>query len=178
MELFDLVNEKDEAIGITDSAKSHRNGLLHRVIAVFVFSSSGKLYVQIRDDNHLLDHSVGGHVGRGESYDQAVKREAFEELRIKYKLIKISCFFSDETFTGENTKHIFSLYECIVPQTWKFKPTFEVKKIISISLEQVVKKMNKEPEKFTGGFINTMREYIIKKKLPYKIEIPSRSRCQ
>lgn len=169
MELFDLVDEKDEVIGTTNSEESHREGLLHRVVAVFVFSHNGKLYVQKRKDNGRLDHSIGGHVKRSESYNQAVKREAYEELRIKYKPKKISCFYSDETFTGENTKHIFSLYECFVPKNWKFQETAEVKQIIPMSLKNIVDKMNKESNIFTGGFINTMREFIRVKRSKLKL---------
>ncbi len=81
-ELFDLVNIRDEVIGTTSKEVAHTTGQLHRVAAVFVFNHSGDLFVQEHPSDGKWDHSVGGHVSRGESYADAAAREAEEELGV------------------------------------------------------------------------------------------------
>jgi isopentenyldiphosphate isomerase len=172
MEVVDLVNENDQVVGITHKEEADRNGDIHRIIAIFVFTEDGRLYLQ----EHLksggkFDHSVGGHVGQGESYDKAAKREAEEELGLTDPLTIITVFYSDETFSGTNTKHMIGLYECIQSDKWEFRPNEEVQKIIPMEIEGIVALMNKDPKKFTGGFINTMKEFIKQKNLLFKMEI-------
>lgn len=172
MELFDLVNEKDEIIGITNKEESHGNGAIHRVAAVYVFDKDGKLYVQEHIKSGRLDHSVGGHVGKGETYDEAAKRESFEELGLTDSLISISRFYSDERISGVNIRHYFGLYECRPNPNWKFQANEEVKNIFPMEINEVVQSMNESPERFTGGFINSMEEYVKQKKLPLRLVKP------
>lgn len=171
MEKFDLVDINDNVIGETDKITSHANGELHRVVAIFVFNQNGELYLQEHiKSGGLFDHSVGGHVTKGEDYDTAAKREGFEELGLTCPLNKVSVFYSDDTCSGKNIKHMFGIYECIPPKDWMFTPNDEVKNIVPIKLEKIVEMMNSEPTNFTPGFLNTMREYISKKNLPYKLK--------
>lgn len=164
MEKFDLVDINDNIIGVTDKETSHQNGDLHRVIAIFVFNEKGELYLQEHiKSGGLWDHSVGGHVSQGEGYDTAAKREGFEELNLNCPLKKISIFYSDETSRDKNIKHMFGLYEC-TPTNWKFIPNEEVKNIVPMKINEIVKLMNSDPEKFTLGFLNTMKEYIKQKR--------------
>ncbi len=170
MEKFDLVDIHDNVIGETDKLTSHTNGDLHRVIAIFVFTPDGKLYLQEHlKSGGLYDHSVGGHVIKGETYDQAAKREGFEELNLNCDFKKISTFYSDETFGKIPSLHMFGLYEC-TPKNWQFISNEEVKKIIPMKLKDIIDLMNSQPSKFTPGFLNTMSEYILQKKLSFKIK--------
>ncbi len=168
MEEFDLVNEQDQVIGTTNKEKSHSNAGIHRVVGVYVISPDGKLYMQDHIKSGMWDHSIGGHVSKGEDYDTAVQREGFEELGLKGPYTKVSHFYSDETIRGKRIKHFFTLYEC-APEEWVFVPNEEVKRIEPHSITEIVEWMNKEPEKFTPGFINTMAEYIKVKQLPLKL---------
>jgi len=171
MEKFDLVDINDNVIGETDKLTSHANGDLHRVVAIFVFNQNGELYLQEHiKSGGLFDHSVGGHVSKGEDYDTAAKREGFEELSLTCPLNKVSVFYSDETFGRVKSRHMFGIYECIPPKDWQFIPNEEVKKIIPMKLKDVIDLMNSQPSKFTPGFLNTMQEYISQKQLPYKMK--------
>jgi isopentenyldiphosphate isomerase len=157
MELFDLVNENDEVIGTTDKPTAHAKAQLHRLVAVYVFNEQGELYVQVhKASGGLYDNSVGGHVIKGEDYDTAVKREAKEELGIDQPLTHVARLYSDE---GGYFKHLFSLYECTSDPSWRFIPNAEVEEIIPMKIETIRKMMHETPEKFTTGFVNTMREY-------------------
>ena len=60
-------------------------GIIHRSVHVLVFSPEGKLLLQKRSARKDVqpgkwDTSVGGHVGFGQSYEEAARREAEEEL--------------------------------------------------------------------------------------------------
>ena len=172
MEYFDLVNEKDEVIGVTTKDKSHKDDQLHRVAAIFVFDKNGDLYMQ----EHLLhdrkyDHAVGGHVRQGESYDEAAIREGFEELGLRDRLHKICIFHPTQVFSGFKNNHFYGLYEVTPSKDWEFIPNDEVDIIIHMPLHEIVAMMNATPEKFVKGFIYTMKEYIKQKKLPYAITV-------
>lgn len=164
MELFDLIDESDAVIGTTDKRTSHSQKQLHRVIAVYVFNDVGELYVQVhKASGGRFDNSVGGHVSRGETYAAAAQREALEELGITQPLAYLSTFRSEEgTYL-----HMFGLFECVAANDWHFIPNDEVEEIVPMKLADVCALMKSNPEKFTGGFINTMREYCALKGLPF-----------
>jgi len=157
MELFDLVDKQDVVIGVTNKEKAHTTGELHRVAAVYVFDKQGRLYVQVhKKSGGLYDHSVGGHISQGETYEQGAQREAEEELGITQPLEQISVFYSDE---NETMQHMFGLFECVADDSWQFQPNDEVEQVILMTLEEIQQLMATNREKFTGGFVNTMREY-------------------
>jgi len=171
MELYDLVDKNDKVIGTTDKATSHSNRDIHRIVAIFLFDKRGNLYVQEHlVSGNILDHSIGGHVDKDESYDHAAIREAKEELGLTAPLKKISIFYSDETWGGNNIKHFIGLYECQAPKDWVFEENDEVKHIYPMTIENIVEKMNTNPKDFTGGFKNTMYEYIKRKNLSLKLK--------
>jgi isopentenyl-diphosphate Delta-isomerase len=157
MELFDLVDKQDNVIGVTDKKKAHATGELHRVAAVYVFDKQGRLYVQIhKGSGGLYDHSVGGHISQGETYEQGAAREAEEELGITQPLEKLSIFYSDE---NETMQHMFGLFIYVASDDWQFVPNDEVEEIVPMTLEEIQQLMVAHREKFTGGFVNTMKEY-------------------
>lgn len=167
-ELYDLVDKNDKVIGDTNKNESHSRGFIHRIVCIFVFTLDGKLYIQDHKKSLMWDNSVGGHVKKGESYEEAVEREGTEELGLKGPYSKVSQFFSDETYRGKAINHFISLYEC-EPKDWIFHPNEEVQTIEALSIPELITWMNNEPKKFTPGLMNNMAEYIKVKSLPYKL---------
>ena len=169
MEIYDLVDEKDNVIGKTNKEESHKKGLPHRVVAVYVFTDDGKLLVQHRKKDGLLDHSVGGHVHAGETYDVAALRELKEELGlIRNNLERVGSLYSDERGYGMGLKivHCFSIYEAKLKNADKIiESKDEVERIIPMTLSELAKLMTSNPEKFTLGFINTFNFYIRERKI-------------
>ena len=170
IELFDLVDEHDTVVGTTNKETAHRDGQIHRAVAVFVFTKDGRLYLQEHISDGLLDNSIGGHVKKDESYDEAVKREAKEELNIICPLAKVDVFYSDERRQGNTKRHWVTLYECAQPDDWHFQETEEVKKIIPMTFPEIISLVEENPYKFTGAFINILRKYIKNKNLPYTLK--------
>lgn len=160
IELFDIVNERDEIVGTTHKQESHAKGYIHRVVVVYVFDDEGRLYVQHHKKSRMLDHSVGGHVAQGETYDAAAVREAQEELGIFDPLSYVVTLYSDETYCGTPIRHMFALYTCTPSSTWRFVANEEVEVIQPMTLENIVSQMNENPRLFTPGFLNSMEFYL------------------
>lgn len=83
-----MVNEAGETIGKASRAECHSGSkLLHPVVHLHIFNRAGELYLQKRSLNKDIqpgkwDTSVGGHVDYGENVEDALLREAREELGI------------------------------------------------------------------------------------------------
>lgn len=87
-ELFVVVDEQDNVVGHKTRHECHHDkSLLHRAVELFIFDSKGRVLLQKRSRTKDIragywSTSVGGHVGKDESYETAIKREIQEELGI------------------------------------------------------------------------------------------------
>ncbi len=172
MEIVDRVDFDDKIIGVTSKEEAHEKGYFHRVAAVFVFRSDGKLLVQLRTKakNGLLDHTVGGHVRKGELYDDAVKREMKEEIGIEPDLRPVGTFYEGVYRQDPPVRHYFHLYETNVDRQQekliKADPR-EVERPIPMDVEEVISLAQGAPERFTVGFMTALNFYIKYKQLPF-----------
>ena len=89
-ELFPIVDEAGNEISAAPRTLCHdgKSMLLHPVVHFHLFSDRGELYLQKRAMTKDLlpgnwDTSVGGHICPGESAEEALRREALEELGLK-----------------------------------------------------------------------------------------------
>jgi len=88
-ELLQLVDEEGRPSGSAPRAACHGNpALIQAVVHLYLFDPRGRLYLQKRSETKdtcpgLWDSSVGGHLGAGETPDQALERETREELGIR-----------------------------------------------------------------------------------------------
>ena len=85
-ELFPVVDEQGAVVGRATRGECHSGSmLLHPVVHLHVFDRLGRLYLQKRPEWKDIqpgkwDTAVGGHVDYGESVEEALYREAREEL--------------------------------------------------------------------------------------------------
>ncbi|MDR1644467.1 MAG: NUDIX domain-containing protein [Tannerellaceae bacterium] len=85
-EWFPLVDEAGHVTGKATRRECHGGSrMLHPVVHLHVFNEVGELYLQRRPAHKDVqpgkwDTSVGGHVGWGEVVEDALRREAWEEL--------------------------------------------------------------------------------------------------
>ena len=90
IEWFPVVDEDGNMIGKAPRHVCHDgiSMLLHPVVHLHLFNSKGELFLQKRSALKDIqpgkwDTSVGGHIAPEESVDDALKREALEELGLK-----------------------------------------------------------------------------------------------
>ncbi len=88
-EIFPVVDESGKVTGSATRGECHGGSrLLHPVVHLHVFDTSGRLYLQRRPDWKDIqpgkwDTAVGGHVDYGEDVESALRREAREELGLE-----------------------------------------------------------------------------------------------
>jgi len=83
-ELLNVYNLGGEVVGSAPRGDAKARGLAVGAVQMLVVKDDGRILLQRRQDDKenggLWDKSVGGHVQAGESFDQALIREANEEL--------------------------------------------------------------------------------------------------
>jgi isopentenyldiphosphate isomerase len=86
-EWLDIVDEQDHIVGQAPRGEAPAKRLRHRCAFIRVLDEHGRLFVHRRAPTKLVfpsyyDMFVGGVVAAGESYDEAARREAAEELGV------------------------------------------------------------------------------------------------
>lgn len=87
-EFLDLVDENDNVVGKKKRSEVYAEHLSNfRVVNAFVVNTKGEIWIPRRvADKRIfplcLDMSMGGHVESGESYEDTLKRETQEELKL------------------------------------------------------------------------------------------------
>lgn len=87
-EIFPLVDEEGRVVGSATRGECHSGSKqLHPVVHLQVMNPTGDIYLQKRPEWKDIqpgkwDTAVGGHIDLGESAEEALQREAHEELGI------------------------------------------------------------------------------------------------
>jgi isopentenyldiphosphate isomerase len=146
------VNEKDEVIGYFDLFEAIDQGLMRRIVAVFVFDESGRVLIQRRSayvlDPNLLEYSVAGHVKEGDTYLESAAAELSEELGISSTdliLLKPS-FMTPGFYNG--------IYKTVVYKDIVITPNpDEVDKVFWVLPAELESMIQLHPQQFTGPFL-------------------------
>ncbi len=118
-ELFPIVDESGKVIGKATRGECHSGSkLLHPVVHLHVFNKAGELYLQKRPEWKDIqpgkwDTSVGGHIDYGEEVEEALRREAREELG----LTDIDPeFITSYAFESDRERELVNAYRVVVSQ--------------------------------------------------------------
>lgn len=155
-EIIDVVSTDDSVMGQTDVHTAHAESILHRVVGVLLFTQDSRMVVQTGNKFGKYDMAAGGHVGVGEDPRDAAPRELKEELGVVTKLKRVVAFIPKET----RHSHFWYVFEGVAPMDWVFVQTEEVSAVTTVTIEEIIKGMNQNPEAWTFGFQNVMCEYL------------------
>jgi len=117
-EWFDIVDEEGKVRGKAPRSVCHaKPGMLHPVIHMHVLDSRDRIYLQKRSLTKKIqpgkwDTAVGGHLSSKEKIEDALKREAEEELGItEFKANFITKYVWETEIESELVFMFFSRYE-------------------------------------------------------------------
>jgi len=161
-EILEIVDSNDKVIGTATRAEIHRRGLMHRAVHIFVFNSTGDIYVQRRSaskDRHplKLDSSAAGHVDPGETYEQTAVRELQEELGITAEIKQVLWVAACEQTDNEHVM-LFKVETDVEPTP---NPE-EVQWGGYMSPEKLSVLMKENPDDFVPAFILLWNEFLRK----------------
>lgn len=104
-EIIDILNDAGEVIGTVSREEAERDNHITQNVLVFVFNSSGRVWVQLRPitKTHYpgkWDISACGGILSGETPAQAAERETLEETGLRMRLYSVDSFLN--AFPGDN----------------------------------------------------------------------------
>ena len=114
-ELFPVVDASGRVIGSARRRECHGGSmLLHPVVHLHLFDADGRLYLQKRPawkdiQPGRWDTAVGGHVAYGETIDEALRREAREELGLESFEAE---FVRSYVFRSEREQELVYVHRC------------------------------------------------------------------
>jgi isopentenyl-diphosphate delta-isomerase type 1 len=156
-ELLAVVNDRDEEIGARPRGEIHALNLLHRAVHVLVFDGARRLLIQKRSEKKdtwpLHWECVGGHLGPGESYEAAARREVEEELGIRVEAVERLCKIAACDATGLEFIEVYSAVTDSVPNP---HPD-EVVGLDSLTLGELRAEIDGCDRPFSPTFLNTLR---------------------
>ena len=158
-EIYDVVDEDDNIIGKASREQIHKNKLIHRSVMFFIFDKKGRILVTQRTKTkefykEYWSIGLGGHVLSGESYDEAVVREAKEEANVDEKPIPMGSFKLRLPEENENVR-VYGFYTDEV----ELNP-FEIKQGMFLTRKEMKEKLRKEkflPE--TKDLLKILKEF-------------------
>ncbi|WP_319502908.1 NUDIX domain-containing protein [uncultured Draconibacterium sp.] len=112
-----LVDEHGKVTGQAPRSQVHNGSkLLHPVVHLHVLNNKGAILIQKRPADKLIqpgkwDTAVGGHISAGETLEQALKKEVFEEIGLKEFSAKLQKVYKWESEVEAELIYLFTTYD-------------------------------------------------------------------
>lgn len=112
-EIFPVVDENGTTVGKATRGECHSGSkLLHPVVHLHLFDSSGRIYLQQRPlwkdiQPGKWDTAVGGHIDYGETVEAALRRETQEELGLAGLSVEFLLKYVFESERERELVHVF-----------------------------------------------------------------------
>lgn len=156
LEMVDVADEASNVLETVTKQEAHQRGLLHKTVISEVIDSKGRwLFVKQskdRQDAGQYVSPVGGHVVAGETEEQALKREAKEEVGFQdgfqFELVGRAVFNRHVLSRQENHYFIqFKIYSDAEPVL-----NHESESCIYLTEEELRDEIKNHPERFGDAF--------------------------
>ncbi len=152
-ELFDVVDEYDNAIDTLPRSEVHRLGLRHRAVHIFLFRTDGRMLIHLRTADKeefpsVWTSSASGHVSAGEGYAESAQRELQEELGISAQLRRIKKFAACPDTSNEFTE----LFTAESDAALKIDPA-EIADTRWLTIFELQQKLEATPDDFSPAFL-------------------------
>jgi isopentenyl-diphosphate delta-isomerase len=153
-DLLILVDEDDNEIGLMEKLAVHQTGSLHRAFSVFIFNSKGELLLQQRADDKyhsggLWTNTCCSHPVNGEEIKSTIKKRLKEEMGLDCETNFQFSFIYKTGFGNGLTEHELDHVYFGKSDAEPMLNTFEAKDWKYISLENLEKAIQKNPENYT-----------------------------
>ncbi len=155
-ELVDIVNENGEILYVAKKSEAHEKGLLHKCVIAEVIDSKGRWFMarpsKNRQDAGQYVNPIGGHVTSGESDEDALKREANEEMGLtpnfRFECVGKNIF--NRHVIGRQENHVFVMYKIFSDQELILSHESESGKYFTE--EELKKELKENPKLFGDAF--------------------------
>lgn len=170
-EIVPIVDKNGKILGKAPRSLVHSSKeYLHPVIHLHILNGNGQVYLQKRSITKTIqpgkwDTSVGGHISWGETIEQSLKREAFEEAGLSdFKAIPLAKYVWESDIEKELV-YSFVCFKIIEPKL----EDGEIDEARYWSFSEIRKKLNKDV--FTPNFekeFEMLDMFLKKNKLKFK----------
>jgi isopentenyl-diphosphate delta-isomerase len=160
-EMIDIVDEQDVVLYQEKKMVAHQKGLLHRTVIGGVRDSQGHWVVvqqaSGRQDAGQFVNPVGGHVQAGESNEEALKREALEEIGFNdFEYKYVGKFIFNREVIGRNEHHYFIVYEIYTDK--ELRLSHEAVAYRAFSPQEYVQQLKENPVIFGAAHMAVLRQ--------------------
>lgn len=163
-EYVDVIDEKGHVTGSCPKEEAHQKGHLHYTVISEIKTAKGEWILvkqaSDRQDAGQFVSPVGGHVRAGESLEDALRREAQEEVGLtNFKFSYIGQGIFNRTVLGRIENHLFVLYEIYSDETPKLNN--ESVGFERFSTKDLKEELKNNSEKFGDAF-----HFVVKRFFP------------
>lgn len=161
-----VVNEQDEPVGATNLFDAYGRGLIHRLARVFVEDGQGNVLLQKRSAHVLApdrwSDSAAGHVDAEESYENAARREMYEEIGVRAdNLEQIAHYLSHDPYSDIVLHRFNAVFRVVLPHDTVFKVNpEEVSEVRWFPIAEARDLAVNHPDQVTDGLAKVLSEYL------------------
>ncbi|ECC3466080.1 isopentenyl-diphosphate Delta-isomerase [Salmonella enterica subsp. enterica] len=166
MDKLILIDRNDNIIGSFGKTLTHKKGILHRAVSVYIINSEGKILLQQRAKNKyhsggLWSNTCCTHPRPGEEIMSAAKRRLKEEMGIECNLLSLfPLYYNVDVGNGFREHEITHVFYGVCSDIPVLNPE-EAASFSYTSPDNIIHEIKKHPEKFTEWFKFCFPEIII-----------------
>jgi isopentenyl-diphosphate delta-isomerase len=157
-EVLEVLDEDGHVVGTMTRAEAEAANHVTQNVLVFIFDSSGRVWIQLRPQNKkhfpgLWDISTCGGVMHGETPAQSAEREQFEEMGFKCALEPVVSFMNEfpghePGTTYRRLSHLFIGVSDVQPQV-----NDEVDEFKAVPYAELRADVAAHPDKYVPSFL-------------------------